>query len=38
MIARRLRGKYARGRPITMENFAIDAIRCEIIYFGGHCV
>ena len=24
MIARRLRDKYARGEPITIENFVID--------------
>ena len=27
MIARRLRGKYARGEPITIENFVTDTIR-----------
>ena len=26
MIARRLRGKLARGKPITIENFVIDTI------------
>ena len=27
LIARRLRDKYARGEPVTIENFVIDTIK-----------
>ena len=36
MIARRLRNKYARGEPITIENFVIVTISNNKSFIGIH--